>query len=118
MATNNPKISAYVPTAVYERLIAFQKTQKLSASKTLSLILVEYFGLQEVVQWSTAGIAIGGVSLSEIEKEKKRQHEFNNLLLTEINDLRDRLEALENKPVSKPRSRRQKTVQLEASLFE
>ena len=46
MATDNPKISGYVPLTIYDKVLEF-KTAKgyTSVSQTITAILEEYFGL-------------------------------------------------------------------------
>lgn len=46
MATDNPKVSGYVPPAVYAHLMQFKTTKGCaSISQALTTILEEYFGL-------------------------------------------------------------------------
>lgn len=63
MPTNNPKISAYVPQAVYDRFKEFQQKQELSMSQAVIVIFTEYFGLQQVIKETARKSTIGGVTL-------------------------------------------------------
>lgn len=48
MPTDNPKISSYVPQAVYDQLMTFKASRGLSISQAVTAILEEYFGLGKV----------------------------------------------------------------------
>lgn len=67
MPTDNPKISAYVSQAVFDRFKEFQQEQGLSMSQAATVIFAEYFGLKETVKEITEGIVIGGVTLDRVE---------------------------------------------------
>lgn len=43
MSTEKERVTAYLPTEVYEELCAFKTKQELSESKAISLIMSEYF---------------------------------------------------------------------------
>jgi hypothetical protein len=46
MATDNPKISGYVPQAIYDKVMHFKTTRGCaSVSQAVTAILEEYFGL-------------------------------------------------------------------------
>ena len=46
MATDNPKISGYVPKAIYDKVMEFKTTGGYaSVSQAVTAILEEYFGL-------------------------------------------------------------------------
>ena len=48
MATNNLKVSGYVPEAVHQKLVQFKQTHQLkSISQAVTLILESYLGLDE-----------------------------------------------------------------------
>lgn len=68
MPTENPKISAYVPQAIYDRFKQFQEEQGLSMSQAAIVILAEYFGLQQTLEDSGKGTAIGGVTLAQVQE--------------------------------------------------
>lgn len=76
MPTDNPKISAYVPQAVYDRFKQFEKEQGISMSQAVIVIFAEYFGLEETIKESTKGTTVGGVTLTRIEK---LEEELNSL---------------------------------------
>ncbi len=46
MATDNPKISGYVPKAIYDKVMEFKTTRGCaSVSQAVAAILEEFFGL-------------------------------------------------------------------------
>ncbi len=46
MATDNPKISGYVPKAIYDKVMEFKTTRGCaSVSQAVASILEEFFGL-------------------------------------------------------------------------
>lgn len=48
MATDNPKVSSYVPQAVYDHLMTFKSERGLkSISMAVTAVLEEYFGLSK-----------------------------------------------------------------------
>jgi hypothetical protein len=48
MATNNPKVSAYVPQAIYDKVMELKVTRGYaSVSMALTAALEEYFGLSK-----------------------------------------------------------------------
>lgn len=59
MPTENPKISAYVPQAVFDRFIQFKEERGLSMSQSVIEILVDYFGVdlsKNSTEKNTSGI--------------------------------------------------------------
>ncbi|HEY9296033.1 MAG TPA: hypothetical protein VIQ31_06605 [Phormidium sp.] len=68
MGTNNPKVSAYVPEAIKNRLTQFTKEQNLSESQAVTRILAQYFGMTEVLGQSsqeTPGVTLGRMEALE-----------------------------------------------------
>ena len=78
MPTDNPKISLYVPQQIYDRFRDFQQEQNLSMSQAGTVVLAEYFGLEETIKEITKGTTIGGVTLAEFEIIKKRLSQLEN----------------------------------------
>lgn len=72
MPTDNPKISGYVPQAVYDRFKEFQKEQNLSMSQVVTIILTEYFGLNQIIERTTEGTTIGGVTYNWVKSLEDR----------------------------------------------
>lgn len=91
MPTDNPKISLYVPQAIYDAFNKFKDEQKLSMSQAGIVILAEYFGLEQIIKETTKGITIGGVTLAKFQglndKFLKLEEEVNRLKFT--NKLQD-----------------------------
>ena len=48
MPTENPKVSAYVPQSIYDRLLEFKAERGLSVSQSVIAILEEFFQLGKV----------------------------------------------------------------------
>ena len=64
MPTDNPKVSGYVPQAVYDRLIQFKDEQGVSVSQAVTIVLAEYFGIETEID---SPVAVGGVTLARLE---------------------------------------------------
>jgi len=68
MGTDNPKISAYVPQILKDRLKEFREGRdNISESQAVTIILAEYFQIPEVLGRSLTGSLVGGVTLARIE---------------------------------------------------
>lgn len=87
MATENPKVSAYVPQAIKDRLTQFREERNISESQAVTNILAEYFEMTEVLGRSPDGA--GGVTLAGMEAIEARLSSFMELV-------ESRLVALEN----------------------
>ena len=84
MPTENPKISLYVPQHIYDRFIEYKEESGLSMSQAGTVLLAEYFGLEETIKDIREGFAIGGVTLDRVEKIeneiKQLKEQINNLV--------------------------------------
>jgi hypothetical protein len=67
MVTQNPKVSAYVPQVLKDRLKQFTEERELSESQAVTVILAEYFGMNQVLGCSPEGSTVQGVTLAQIE---------------------------------------------------
>jgi uncharacterized protein (UPF0254 family) len=67
MPTDNPKVSAYVPQAVYNHIKAFQEERSLSMSQAATIIFAEYFGIEETIGKTAGGTTVGGVTLGALQ---------------------------------------------------
>ena len=67
MPTDNPKVSAYVPQIIKDRLGQFKDEQNISESQAVTIILAEYFGLTETLVRSPQSLGTGGVTLARME---------------------------------------------------
>jgi len=87
MATENPKVSAYVPQAIKDRLTQFREERDISESQAVTIILAEYFEMTEVVGRSPS--EVGGVTLAVMQAIEARLASFMELV-------ENRLATLEN----------------------
>lgn len=74
MPTDKPKVSAYVPQLIKDRLKRFTEENGVSESQAVTVILAEYFGIEQEL---SDGLNVGGVTLSRMEalEEKLQQLE-------------------------------------------
>lgn len=87
MATENPKVSAYVPQPIKDRLTQFRAERNVSESQAVTTILAEYFEMTEVLGRSPDGM--GGVTLAGMQVIETRLATFMELV-------ESRLAVLEN----------------------
>jgi hypothetical protein len=86
MPTDNPKVSAYVPQAIKDRLTQFREERNISESQAVIIILAEYFEMTEVLGRSSD--EIGGVTLAGMQAIEARLTSF-------VEQVENRLTALE-----------------------
>jgi hypothetical protein len=68
MGTDNPKVSAYVPQVLKDRLKGFREERDgISESQAVTIILAEYFQMPEALGRSPEGSLVGGVTLARME---------------------------------------------------
>jgi hypothetical protein len=68
MGTNNPKVSAYVPQPLKDRLAKFRKDNNdISESQAVTIILAEYFQMEQLVEQAVNKTSVGGVTLARME---------------------------------------------------
>jgi hypothetical protein len=76
MGTKNPKVSAYVPQVLKDRLDEFIKQRNnIPESQAVNIILAEYFGMTEVLNRSPQGGR--GVTLDRMEALEKKLADFS-----------------------------------------
>lgn len=69
MPTDNPKVSAYVPQALKDRLTEFRHEQgNISESQAVIIILSEYFGIPTNVNSAPEGVTVGCVTPARLEQ--------------------------------------------------
>jgi hypothetical protein len=85
MATDKPKVSAYVPQSIKDHVIEFQRQRDISESQALTIIIAEYFGISEVIDRVSDGAKVGGVTLDQLKK-----------MQSEIIELKEKVESLIN----------------------
>lgn len=88
MTTNNPKISAYVPQAVYDRFELFRQESGLSMSQSAIVIFAEYFGLEDIVKGITGETTTDNSALDRIK-----------VLESQVSDLFKKISELESESV-------------------
>jgi hypothetical protein len=77
MGTDNPKVSAYVPQALKDRLKEFREERdSISESQAVTIILAEYFQMPEVLGRSPEGSQVGGVTIARMEALEERLVDF------------------------------------------
>lgn len=80
MATFKPKISLYVPNQVYTQFKEFQLNNELSMSAAGTVIIAEYFGLEETIKNNCNDKKIGGITLTRIQKIESRLCKLEELI--------------------------------------
>ena len=86
MPTDNPKISAYVPQAVYDRFDEFRQESGLSMSQSAAVIFAKYFGLEDIVKEITGKTTTDNSALDRIK-----------VLESQVSDLFHKLSELDSK---------------------
>jgi hypothetical protein len=76
MGTKNPKVSAYVPKPLKDRLEEFTKERNASESQAVTIILAEYFQMPEVLGRSPESGIAGGVTLARMEALEEKLVDF------------------------------------------
>jgi hypothetical protein len=88
MGTDNPKVSAYVPQAIKNRLNQFRKERNnIPESQAVIIILAEYFEMTEVLGRSSGGV--GGVTLVAMQAIESRLASFMELVESRLAALED-----------------------------
>lgn len=80
MPTDNPKVSAYVPQALKDRLTQFRQEKELSESQAVIAILAEYFQMKEEIGRGSDRVSVGGVTLARMEALEKQVSDLQSLL--------------------------------------
>ena len=84
MATENPKVSAYVPQILKDRLTKFREEREgISESQAVTVILAEYFNIEQVLDRIPEGAVVGGVTLGRVEALENQVVELR-LLVDEL----------------------------------
>lgn len=103
MSTDNPKISLYVPQAIYDAFIQFKDDRGLSMSQAGIVILCEYFGLEQTIQEITKRTTVGGVTLQAFQDTQAQVSELQSQLsllesnLPLLDELEERLSIIESR---------------------
>lgn len=73
MPTDNPKVSAYVPQALKDRLTQFRQEQgNISESQAVTIVLSEYFGIPTNVNSASEGVTVGCVTPTRLEQLERQ----------------------------------------------
>lgn len=100
MGTKNPKVSAYVPQALKDRLDKFIKERNdIPESQAVNIILAEYFGMTEVLGRLPQGG--GGVTLVRMEALERRLADFSELVEHRLQELGEAISRLGELPVNR-----------------
>jgi hypothetical protein len=77
MGTDNPKVSAYVPQVLKDRLKEFREERNnISESQAVTIILAEYFQMPDVLGRSPEIGGVGGVTLARMEALEREFSSF------------------------------------------
>ncbi len=87
MGTDNPKVSAYVPQAIKDRLKQFREEQNLSESQAVTAILAEYFGMTQVLGRSPEGLAVEGVTLPRMKALEEKVANLTEVIESRFREL-------------------------------
>lgn len=79
MPTENPKVSAYVPQALFDRFKQFQEERGLTMSQATIALMSEYFGLEQTVKGSLLA-TVGGITLERIEAIESELRRLSELI--------------------------------------
>lgn len=103
MATNNPKVSAYVPEPLKERLTQFRESRGLSESQAVTIILAEYFQMPEVLGRPSEGLTPGGVTLARMEALEQELASFAKSVEQRFQELGTSIKEFSELPVNQGR---------------
>lgn len=115
MPTEKPKISAYVPQVVYDRMKEFQEAKGLSMSQAITVVLTEYFGLSQEIESSSLR-EVSGVSLQAFRELEARVKQLemneklgNDILNRKVDRLAEQVKNINNRLEEKMKKKRQKS---------
>jgi hypothetical protein len=92
MVTDNPKVSAYVPQTLKDRLKEFRaERDNISESQAVTIILAEYFQMPEVLGRSLEMASMGGVTLARMEALEEKLINFAASVEHRLQQLREEI---------------------------
>ncbi len=94
MPSKRPKISAYVSKVVKDRLTEFSKERQVSESQAVTIILAEYFQIEEELKQDSAQVTVGGVTLARMESLEKQLSNLQFLVDQQFQELNGRLRGI------------------------
>ena len=100
MATNNPKVSAYIPPHIFDRFKNFYEERQLSMSQAVAVIFAEYFQIDEQVNHDSklpSGLLTDRLTTVEQKLTSLENHQSESIseLLSELRNLTTRVSGLE-----------------------
>lgn len=121
MATDNPKVSGYVPQEIFDCLLEFKEKRSLkSVSLALTVVLSEYFQVDQKVDYQSSLLSGNDfVSREQFESLENKLSELNSSLLSELDRLvEQRFSSLRSELLSSPlKSIEVQTVNVESELL-
>jgi hypothetical protein len=100
MGTKNPKVSAYVPQVLKDRLDEFIKERNnIPESQAVNIILAEYFGMTEVLNRSLENAVVGGVTLGRMEALEEKLTDLATLVDCRLQKLGEEIEKISRSSV-------------------
>jgi hypothetical protein len=116
MATDNKKVSGYLPQYIFDLFEDFREKRSLSASSALIAILSEYFQVDHKVEQSSLLFNNDFVSREQFESLENKLSELSGSLLSELDKLvEQRFNSLRNELLSSPiKSIEVQTVNIES----
>jgi hypothetical protein len=95
MGTDNPKVSAYVPQALKNRLKEFREERgNIPESQAVIIILAEYFQMPEALGQSPGTLVTGGVTLARMEAIEETLASFVKSTENRLTILQDTIQKL------------------------
>lgn len=124
MPSKKPKISAYVSKVVKERLTEFSQERNVSESQAVTIVLAEYFQIQEELKQDSGQVVVGGVTLARMESlecqvsELRLLFESSLLSSTQIDSQRNKDAGVSMDIVPRPRDKSTSQLNLLGELPE
>jgi hypothetical protein len=89
MATDNKKVSGYLPQSIFDVFEDFREKRSLSASSALIAILSEYFQVDRKIEQSSLPFNNNFVSMDRLESLENKLSELSGSLLSELDRIVD-----------------------------
>ena len=124
MATNNPKVSAYISPHIFDCFKAFYESQNISMSQAVAIIFAEYFEIDKQENHNSGLVSSPLLDRITTLEEKitslsNCQSELTSELLSNVRLLTDRVSKLEkSSSVSEKISRQSKPESKQLDLIE
>lgn len=99
MGTDNPKVSAYVPQVLKDRLKQFTEEHSLSESQAVTTILGQYFGIAPALGRLSEGLLAKGVTLAQMEVFEVKLASLTEFVESRFRQLEETISNLGGLPV-------------------